>query len=172
SILAEFDKTKRVYQDHQSGIHDKLVDIMTGTSQTHIKSLHTATYDKEGDGQEEDGEIDSPSPFIETLTKQTLTFHRVLSRHLSEFDVGLIMRRIAEQYREQWVTAFKAIEVKPNNSGTRRGTKRLVKDAETFRAKLEKLEGFKEVGEEVLEVVRGKVGLEGRKDEGEKAVKG
>ncbi|KAI6908766.1 hypothetical protein D0869_06874 [Hortaea werneckii] len=171
SILAEFDKTKRVYQDHQSGIHDKLVDIMTGTSQTHIKSLHTATYDKEGDDQEEDGEIDSPSPFIETLTKQTLTFHRVLSRHLSEFDVGLIMRRIAEQYREQWVTAFKAIEVKPN-SAKRRGTKRLVKDAETFRAKLEKLEGFKEVGEEVLEVVRGKVGLEGRKDEGEKAVKG
>ncbi|KAI7319352.1 Vps54-domain-containing protein [Hortaea werneckii] len=171
SILAEFDKTKRVYQDHQSGIHDKLVDIMTGTSQTHIKSLHTATYDKEGDDQEEEGEIESPSPFIETLTKQTLTFHRVLSRHLSEFDVGLIMRRIAEQYREQWVTAFKAIDVKPN-SATRRGTKRLVKDAESFRAKLEKLEGFKEVGEEVLEVVRGKVGLEGRKDEGEKAVKG
>ncbi|RMY23357.1 hypothetical protein D0867_02104 [Hortaea werneckii] len=170
SILAEFDKTKRVYQDHQSGIHDKLVDIMTGTSQTHIKSLHIATYDKEGDDQEEDGEIDSPSPFIETLTKQTLTFHRVLSRHLSEFDVGLIMRRIAEQYREQWITAFKAIEVK-NNSGKRRGTKRLVKDAETFRAKLEKLEGFREVGEEVLEVVKGKVGQEGRKDEGEK-VKG
>ncbi|KAI7213315.1 Vps54-domain-containing protein [Hortaea werneckii] len=164
SILADFDKTKRVYQDHQSGIHDKLVDIMTGTSQTHIKSLHTATYDKEGDDQEEDGEVDSPSPFIETLTKQTLTFHRVLSRHLSEFDVGLIMRRIAEQYREQWITAFRAIEVK-NNSGKRRGTKRLVKDAETFRAKLEKLEGFKEVGEEVLEVVKGKVG----QNEGEKA---
>ncbi|KAI7085654.1 Vps54-domain-containing protein [Hortaea werneckii] len=163
SILAEFDKTKRVYQDHQSGIHDKLVDIMTGTSQAHIKSLHTATYDKEGDDQEGEGEIDSPSPFIETLTKQTLTFHRVLSRHLSEFDVGLIMRRIAEQYREQWVNAFKAVEVK-NQNAKRKGNKRLVKDAETFRAKLEKLEGFKEVGEEVLEVVRGKVGQEGRKD--------
>ncbi|KAI7279904.1 Vps54-domain-containing protein [Hortaea werneckii] len=163
SILAEFDKTKRVYQDHQSGIHDKLVDIMTGTSQSHIKSLHTATYDKEGDDQEEeDGEVDSLSPFIETLTKQTLTFHRVLSRHLSEFDVGLIMRRIAEQYREQWVTAFRAIEVK-NPSAKRRGNKRLVKDAETFRAKLEKLEGFREVGEEVAEVVGGKVGQEGGK---------
>ncbi|KAI7363918.1 Vps54-domain-containing protein [Hortaea werneckii] len=171
SILAEFDKTKRVYQDHQSGIHDKLVDIMTGTSQAHIKSLHTATYDKEGDDQEEEGEIDSPSPFIETLTKQTLTFHRVLSRHLSEFDVGLIMRRIAEQYREQWVNAFKAVEVK-NQSAKRKGNKRLLKDAETFRAKLEKLEGFKEVGEEVLEVVRGKVGQEGRKDEGREGKEG
>ncbi|KAI7681976.1 hypothetical protein KC322_g14071, partial [Hortaea werneckii] len=61
---------------------------------------------------------------------------------------------------------FKAIEVK-NQSAKRRGTKRLVKDAETFRAKLEKLEGFREVGEEVAEVVRGKVGQErGKKNEG------
>lgn len=156
-VLAEFDKTKRVYQDHQSGIHDKLVDIMTSTSQSHLKAMNNTVYDDEASNSAAAG----PSPFMETLTKQTITFHRVLSRHLSEFDVSLIMRRISEQYREQWIGAFGAAETRGE-----KGEAKLGKDAEAFAARLEKLEGFREVGEEVVGVVRAR--SEGGGGEGEK----
>jgi len=152
AVLADFDKTKRMYQDHQSGIHDKLVDIMTGTSQAHIKTMSNTNYDDAA------GDSGSPSPYMETLTKQTVTFHRVLSRHLSEFDVSLIMRRIAETYKEQWTKAFSDVDV----SGEK-GEKRLVRDAECFQSRLEKLEGFAEVGKEVLGIVRAKSSGSGEK---------
>lgn len=75
STLADFDKTKRLCQEHQSGIHDKLVEIMTARSAAHVKAMLALNLDSS---------TASPSPYMETLTKETLTLHRVLTRHLTE----------------------------------------------------------------------------------------
>lgn len=145
-VLADFDKTKRLYQEHQSGIHDKLVEIMTARSSAHVKAMLALDFDKA---------TASPSPYMETLTKETLTLHRVLSRHLSEGEVSMIARRIFAEYRMQWMKAFGDALAK-----TEKGGKGLLKDAEVFDAKLGKIEEFGGVGREVLGVVRAKVGVE------------
>lgn len=96
----------------------------------------------------------SPSPYMETLTKETMTLHRVLSRHLNDGEVSMIARRIFAEYKAQWVKAFGEVEAK-----TEKGKKAVVKDAESFEAKLSKIEEFGSVGKEVLGVVRAKFGL-------------
>ncbi|KAK5683274.1 hypothetical protein LTS10_004805 [Elasticomyces elasticus] len=149
-VLAEFDKTKRTFQEHQGSISDKLVEIMTSRSATHVRAMLAADL-----GVEDGGGV---SPYMETLTKETLTLHRVLGRHLSEFDVGLVMRRIFDSYREQWSEGFRQVEMGVGDAVVRAVIgKRLVRDAEAFEARLGKIEGVGEVGREVLGVVRAKV---------------
>jgi vacuolar protein sorting-associated protein 54 len=91
---------------------------------------------------------------METLTKETMTLHCVLSRHLNEGGVSMIARRIAAEYKAQWNKAFGEVEVKTEN-----GKGALVRDAESFEAKLGKVEEFGGVGREVLGIVRAKVGF-------------
>ena len=91
---------------------------------------------------------------METLTKETMTLHRVLSRHLNEGEVSMIARRIFVEYKAQWTKAFGEVEVKSDKS-----KRALVKDAEAFEAKLGKIEEFGSVGKEVLGVVKAKVGF-------------
>jgi vacuolar protein sorting-associated protein 54 len=145
SVLADFDKTKRLCQEHQSGIHDKLVEIMTARSNAHVKSMLALDFDSVSS---------SPSPYMETLTKETLTLHRVLSRHLTEGEVSMIARRIFAEYKTQWTKAFGEAEVR-----TEKGEKALLRDAETLKAKLGKIEEFGGVGDEVLAVVKAKIGF-------------
>ncbi|WPH03865.1 Hypothetical protein R9X50_00674800 [Acrodontium crateriforme] len=153
SVLAEFDKTKRLYQDHQSGIHDKLVEIMTGRSTAHVRSMSALSFTSKPGESDASGEDDGKvSPYMETLTKETLTLHRVLARHLSEVDVGIIMRRIAPEYQSQWTSAFGKIEV-----NGKAGETRLKRDAETFAKRLGAIDGFAEVGKEILAVVDAKI---------------
>jgi vacuolar protein sorting-associated protein 54 len=156
SALAEFDKTKRLYQEHQSGIHDKLVEIMTARSAAHVKAMLALDFDNAAT---------SPSPYMETLTKETMTLHRVLSRHLSEGEVSMISRRIFAEYRAQWTKAFGEVEVK-----TEKGSKALVRDAESFEAKLSKTGEFGATGREVLGVVRRRIGSAGEFEEERKKV--
>lgn len=158
-ILAEFDKTKRLYQDHQSGIHDKLVEIMTSRSTAHVKAMKAIDFD-EGTG----AEPAKVSAYMETLTKETLTLHRVLSRHLGEADVSMIMRQIFQRYREQWTKAFGEADIK-----TASGQARLLRDVEAMEARFGKVEGFAETGKEIVDVVRAKIRPE--KEEQDKEVK-
>lgn len=159
NILAEFDKTKRLYQDHQSGIHDKLVEIMTSRSSAHVKAMNAINFDSAAAGSE-----DKPSAYMETLTKETLTLHRVLSRHLGEVDVSMIMRQIFSGYRDQWTKAFGDVDVK-----TEAGEKRLLRDADAFESKLSKVDGFGDIGKEIVGVVKAKVSVgEDDKKEAEK----
>ena len=146
-VLAEFDKTKRLLQEHQAGIHEKLVDIMMSRSQAHVKALMSTDLSN--------ADV-SPSPYMETLTKETLTLYRVLSRYLSAVDVGIIMRQIAAAYNEQWTKAFMDAETKDQQS-----EQALLKDAEAFDARFGKLEGFDDVVKNVLGVVKTRVDNEG-----------
>jgi hypothetical protein len=44
--------------------------------------------------------------YMETLTKETSTLHRVLSKHLPEMTVRMIMEPVFKSYKEQWGKAF------------------------------------------------------------------
>ncbi|SMQ53615.1 unnamed protein product [Zymoseptoria tritici ST99CH_1A5] len=148
NVLQEFDKLKRLYQDHQSGIQDKLVEIMTSRSNAHVKAMSAINFD----APPTTGTAGEPSPYVETLTKETLTLHRVLSRHLPDVEVGMIMRRIFEGYREQWVAAYSKVVV-----NTRQGAERLRGDGKVFGERLGKVEGFESlVGRAVEGVLEGK----------------
>ena len=102
SVLPEFDKLKRSLQDHQSGIHDKLIEIMSGRASFHIKAMQKIDFDEAGKLNQ-----DEASPYMDTLTKDTNTLHRVLKRHLPEMSVQMIMNPVFTSYREQWSDAFR-----------------------------------------------------------------
>ncbi|KAK3686787.1 hypothetical protein LTR37_019466 [Vermiconidia calcicola] len=147
-VLAEFDKMKRLLQEHQAGIHEKLVEIMTGRSGAHVKALLAMDFSSEKD------EGKASSAYMETLTKETLTLHRVLGKFLHEGDLFMIMRQIGEVYRGQWIKAFGEVDVR---GGGEVGEKRLLRDAETFESRLGKIEGLEGVGKDVVGVVKARM---------------
>jgi vacuolar protein sorting-associated protein 54 len=98
SLMGEFDKVRRLYQEHQQNISDKLVDIMAGRATLHINAMKKIQWDK--------APSKVVSPYMETLTKETTTLHKVLSRHLPEPTVLMIMDPVFRSYREQWGKAF------------------------------------------------------------------
>jgi vacuolar protein sorting-associated protein 54 len=74
-----------------------LVDIMAGRATVHAKAMKTINWEKETKGV---------SSYMETLTKETNTLHKVLSKHLPEGTVTMIMQPVFKSYREQWGKAF------------------------------------------------------------------
>ena len=106
SILPEFDKLKRSLQDHQSGIHDKLIEIMSARASFHIKAMQKIDFDEAGRLNQSEA-----SSYMETLTKDTNTLHRVLKRHLPEISVQMIMKPVFDSYRAQWSNAFRDTRV-------------------------------------------------------------
>lgn len=99
NLMIEFDKVKRLYQEHQAGINDKLVDIMSGRATTHVNVMKKIDWDAGGATQ-------GVNPYMETLVKETTTLHKVLSKHLPDMTVQMIMGPVFTSYREQWGKAF------------------------------------------------------------------
>ncbi|KAI9798657.1 MAG: Vacuolar protein sorting-associated protein 54 [Piccolia ochrophora] len=145
NLTAEFDKVKRLYQDHQAEIHDKLVDIMSGRATSHVNAMKKIKWDDSA------GNVPPISPYMETLTKETNTLHRVLSKHLQEVTVQMIMRPVFESYKAQWGKAFAEASVM-----TQAGKKRMLRDVEHFKSKISKLEGGSEIGDFVVGIVQDK----------------
>ncbi|KAJ5146456.1 Vacuolar protein sorting-associated protein 54 [Penicillium bovifimosum] len=141
-LMAEFDKVKRLCQEHQSGIHEKLVDIMSSRSSVRVNAMKKIDWDAKGA---------AVNPYMETLAKETGTLHRVLSKHLPDMTVSMIMVPVFHSYRDQWMKAFDEADVK-----TEAGKKRMQADIEHFRSKLSKIEGASEVGDKLLDLVGGK----------------
>ncbi|THY35604.1 Vps54-domain-containing protein [Aureobasidium pullulans] len=145
-VLGEFDKLKRLYQDHQMAIHDKLVEIMTARATSHVNAMKKLDFDAEAKKN-----ADGTSAYMETLTKETGTLHRVLSRHLADMDVTVILSQIFSSYKEQWLKAFQGVEIK-----TAAGKQRLLKDAQLFDSKLSKIDGFGDMGKTLIDAVSAK----------------
>ncbi|PYH89356.1 Vps54-domain-containing protein [Aspergillus ellipticus CBS 707.79] len=154
-LMGEFDKVKRLYQEHQSGIHEKLVDIMGSRSAIHVTAMKKIDWNASAGAS-------GVSPYMETLTKETGTLHRVLSKHLPDMTVMMIMEPVFKSYREQWTKAFDEITV-TSESGKQR---RLQRDAEYLQTKLSKIDGFGDLGERLLETVKQKKIATDRKDSG------
>ncbi|KEQ95132.1 hypothetical protein AUEXF2481DRAFT_40399 [Aureobasidium subglaciale EXF-2481] len=153
-VLGEFDKLKRLYQDHQMAIHDKLVEIMTARATSHVNSMKKIDFDAEAKKN-----ADGTSAYMETLTKETGTLHRVLSRHLAEMDVTVILSQIFANYKEQWLKAFQGVDVK-----TMAGKQRLLKDAQLFDLKLSKIDGFGDMGKTLVDAVGAKAVIQEKPD--------
>ncbi|OQE01270.1 hypothetical protein PENVUL_c043G07531 [Penicillium vulpinum] len=113
-LMAEFDKVKRLCQEHQSGIHEKLVDIMGSRSSVHVNAMKKIDWNTKGTNP-------PVNPYMETLAKETGTLHRVLSKHLPDMTVSMIMVPVFNTYRDQWTKAFQEADVQ-----TEAGKKRLV----------------------------------------------
>lgn len=99
-LMGEFDKVRRLLQEHQDSIHQKLVDIMSARAAMHAKSIRATSWD---DGAADDG----PHACMETLAKETTTLHRVLTKHLPGMSIQMIMRPVFASYKEQLGAAFK-----------------------------------------------------------------
>ncbi|KAJ5104389.1 Vacuolar protein sorting-associated protein 54 [Penicillium alfredii] len=143
-MMAEFDKVKRLCQEHQTGIHEKLVDIMSSRSSVHVTAMKKIDWDADTST--------GVHPYMETLARETGTLHRVLSKHLPDMTVNMIMGPVFNNYREQWAKAFDEASVQSET-----GKKRMEDDVEHFRTKLGKIdEGASGVGDKLREVVQAK----------------
>lgn len=111
-VMSEFDKIRRLLQEHQSNIHQKLVDIMNGRATLHSKGMKTIQWHK-------DGEKASPHAYMETLVKETTTLHKVLMKHLPESAIQTIMVPVFSGYKDQLGSALKEADAK-NKAGQKR----------------------------------------------------
>ncbi|KAK2732870.1 hypothetical protein FQN55_003877 [Onygenales sp. PD_40] len=144
TLMAEFDKVKRLFQEHQSGIHEKLVDIMSSRASLHVNSMKKIDWDSQQD-------TTAVSPYMETLTKETGTLQRVLSKNLPETTVMVIMDPVFASYREQWTKAFQSVTLK-----TEGGRQRMISDVEFFKSRIDKIEGSGDLGDHLLGIVNAK----------------
>lgn len=103
SLMGEFDKVRRQLQEHQDGIYQKLVDIMSGRALAHCKSMRAVTDWDTGTGT-------GTHAYAETLAKETATLHRVLTKHLPERSIQMIMVPVFTSYKEQFGKAFQAAD--------------------------------------------------------------
>lgn len=103
-VMTEFDKVKRLFQEHQHGIHEKLVDIMSGRASMHVKAMKAIDWDEAAKNK-----TVSVSPYMETLTKETGTLQKVLAKHLPEPVVAGIMTPVFSSYRDQWTRAYRDV---------------------------------------------------------------
>ncbi|KAJ5494887.1 hypothetical protein N7539_000003 [Penicillium diatomitis] len=142
-IMGDFDKIKRLCQEHQSGIHEKLVDIMTSRSSVHVTAMKKIDWDTDVST--------GVHPYMETLAKETGTLHRVLSKHLPDMSVNMIMIPVFNNYRDQWVRAFEEAKV-----GTEEGKSRMHADITHLQTKLAKIEGASSLSDKLLEIVNAK----------------
>jgi vacuolar protein sorting-associated protein 54 len=106
SGMAEYDRVKRFFQDHQSSIHDKLIDIMSFRATVCIREMGKIKWDDEDEVQR------NVSPHMETLTKEALTLQRVLSKYLPAVTVRIIIGRVFVSYEEQWSKAFEGAAIR------------------------------------------------------------
>ncbi|KAL8924253.1 MAG: hypothetical protein Q9172_002766 [Xanthocarpia lactea] len=144
-LMVEFDKVRRLYQEHQYGVHDKFVEIMSGRAAAHVSAMKKINWDAPvKDAQ-------AVNPYMETLVKETLTLHKVLSKFLPEMTISMIMEPVFQSYREQLGKGFMDMEVK-----TTAGKSRMVRDIEFLQSRMSKLEGSAQFSQDILGVVNNK----------------
>jgi len=144
TAMSEYDKVKRLYQDHQISIHEKLVEIMTLRAASHIKTMSNIDWDADA-GRE------GASHYMEVLTKETISLNRALLKHMPEPTVHAIVEPVFGSYSDQWGEAFKRASPK-----TEAGKARLLRDAELFKSRLGGLRGGAEVSALLIKTVQDK----------------
>lgn len=144
-LMTDFDKMKREYQEHQAGIHDKFVDIMSGRATYNVKLMKNIDWDASPNGGA------SVNGYMETTVKETTTLHRVLSRHLPNMSVQMIMDPVFESYKEQFGKAIQEVEVR-----TVSGKESILRDTEYFNSGISKLDGGADLGSYLVRMAREK----------------
>ncbi|KAG6116356.1 hypothetical protein E4U14_000271 [Claviceps sp. LM454 group G7] len=143
NLMGEFDKIRRLLQEHQSSIYQKLVDIMNGRAALHAKSMRTIDWDTSN--------ADPVHSYMEILAKETTTLHRVLTKNLPDTCIQTIMTPVFARYKEQLGAPFR--EATPK---TEAGQQSMLRDVEFFSTKLGKVEGFGDAGDFLTNIVKAK----------------
>ncbi|KAH8888900.1 Vps54-domain-containing protein [Thozetella sp. PMI_491] len=141
-VIAEFDKVRRLYQEHQNSIYDKLVEIMSGRALAGARKMKALDWDAPSSSAHE---------YMETLAKETTTLHRNLTKHLPEGTVRVIMMPVFRSYKDTFGTALKGTELK-----SEAGRESMLRDVEFFKAKLSKIDGFDDAGDYLEKIIQGK----------------
>ncbi|KAL8976958.1 MAG: hypothetical protein Q9205_007145 [Flavoplaca limonia] len=145
-LMVEFDKVRRLYQEHQYGVHDKFVEIMSGRASAHVSAMKKVNWDAPvKDAQ-------AVNPYMETLVKETLTLHKVLSKFLPEMTISMIMDPVFNSYQEQLGKAFQDAEAK-----TSAGKSRMIHDIKFLQSRMSKLEGSAALSQHLLSIVQNKL---------------
>lgn len=103
-LMTEFDKMKRGYQEHQVGINEKLVEIMSGRANAHVNAMKKIDWENASNSQTVGG-------YMETLVKETTMLHKVLTKYLPEMNVRAIMEPVFSNYQDQWGKAFQEVDI-------------------------------------------------------------
>ncbi|KAJ3952694.1 hypothetical protein N0V92_010855 [Colletotrichum tropicale] len=143
SLMGEFDKVRRLFQEHQNSIYDKLVEIMSGRAAAHSKAMKAVDWDNDTS--------QSTHPYMETLAKETTTLHRVLNKHLPENSVQMIMAPVFASYKDQFGRVLQASDPKTDT-----GRNSMLRDVDFFIAKLGKLDGFRDAGDYLKGIINSK----------------
>ncbi|KUI71354.1 Vacuolar protein sorting-associated protein 54 [Cytospora mali] len=141
-LMTDFDKVKRDYQEHMQTIYDKLVEIMSGRAGTHARTARAIEWHTD---------LKSPHPYMEILVKESSLLHRNLVKHLSEDTVRMIMIPVFSSFKEQFGPAFQ--EADPV---TEAGRDSMLRDLETFKAKLGHIDGFGDTSDYLANIVKSK----------------
>ncbi|KAG8787950.1 hypothetical protein FRC15_007011 [Serendipita sp. 397] len=131
-LLIEFDKLRQDYQNHQTEIHSKLIDIMNDRLEFHCKGLRTVQWDAPAEGSPADG----PNSYMQGLIREAVTLHKVLTKYLGSTATEPIMsqifasmiRRLEEEYQTIPLPSAEAKEL-------------MLKDARFLHEKLSTLRG-------------------------------
>ncbi|TGO11743.1 hypothetical protein BTUL_0103g00400 [Botrytis tulipae] len=143
-LMGEFDKIRRAYLEHQQLIYDKFLNIMSGRATAHIKSMKMIDWD--------DVTRDAPiNTYMETMTKETLTLHKVLNKHLPDMTVNMIMELVFKSFREQLGKAFGDVVLRSEDAKAR-----MLRDAQYFKTRIGSLAGANDAGDYIIKVVQDK----------------
>ena len=104
TVMGEFDKVRRAFQEHQNNIYDKLVEIMSSRALAGAKKLKAVDWEQEAGG--------AANEYMETLAKDTKTLHRNLAKHLPEGTVRMIMMPVFRNYKDAFGAAYQGVELK------------------------------------------------------------
>ncbi|KAM0214469.1 hypothetical protein ACHAPA_010438 [Fusarium lateritium] len=141
NLMGEFDKIRRLLQEHQDSIYQKLVEIMSGRAAIHSRTMKTIDWEADG--------AKGVHSYMETLAKETTTLHRVLTKHLPETSIQMIMLPVFSSYRDQLGSSFREADPK-----TEAGLKSMNNDIEFLTTKLGKLDGFGDTAEYLQKIIK------------------
>ncbi|KAI0150194.1 Vps54-domain-containing protein [Xylariaceae sp. FL1272] len=159
NLMGEFDKVRRLFQEHQNSIYDKLVDIMSQRASTHAKTMKGVAWNQVSEAK--------VNVYMETLVKDTVTLHRVLTKHLPEGTVQMIMYPVFDSYKSQLGKTLEEIDA--NNEAA---IQRMEADINHLIARLGKIEGFGDSGDQLLRIIKSKqADLDAKKSTEEKKKK-
>ncbi|KAK5662771.1 hypothetical protein OQA88_6178 [Cercophora sp. LCS_1] len=140
TVMGEFDKVRRLYQEHQNSIYDKLVEIMTGRVQVAARKLRNLDWEAPSD---------SPQEYMETLVKETTTLHRALTKYLPEGAVRMIMFTVFKNYKDTFGGAYRGLA-----STTEVGRDNMLRDVEHFQSRLGKIDGFEDTADYLSKIIK------------------
>jgi vacuolar protein sorting-associated protein 54 len=158
-LMGEFDKIRRSFLEHQQSIFDKLSDLMSNIAISLVKVMKTVDWEKDSKT--------SANKYIEDLAKDTNTLHKVMTKHLPEGTVKMVMQPIFKAYKDHFGNAFGEIAIDSEEAHKRYVSyaclklhkltrDRMLRDAEYFKARIGGLEGAEDTVEHILNIVKEK----------------